>query len=150
MILVIPHEHATYYGNILMQENWCASAANLRNCYMAANSYPLSCTKKFKKRKKKVYSGKDENSLFGEGRKHTSDNTVIFIGTKQISAPTVKCTNTFIYMYRYSNNEDLSTALKLSLATVTPSHAEHGGPSCCVCKMAVYLMDSDCRHMVSQ
>jgi len=34
----------------------------------------------------------------------------------------------FIYMYRYSNNEDLSTGVELSLNTVTPSHAKHGGP----------------------
>lgn len=43
-----------------------------------------------------------------------------------------------------------STAVKLSLATVTPSHAEHGGPSGCICNMAVHLMDSDRRRMVSQ
>lgn len=76
--------------------------------------------------------------------------TLSFLGTKQISAPTVRCTNNMsIYMYRYSNNEDLTTAVKLSLATVTPSHAEHGGPSCCVCNMMV-LLDSDCRHMANQ
>lgn len=64
--LVIPHEHARCHGKILMRENWCASAANLRNIYMAANSYPLSCTNHFR------------SSLPEEGRTHTSDNSVMF------------------------------------------------------------------------
>jgi hypothetical protein len=84
-----------------------------------------------------VYLRKEEN---------TQVTTLSFLGTKQIFAPTVLRTSN---MYRYGNNEDLSTAAKLSLTTVT-SHAEHGGPSDCVCNMAVHLMDSDCRHMVSQ
>jgi hypothetical protein len=74
--------------------------------------------------------------------------TLSFLGTKQISAPTVRCTSTN-NMYRCGNNEHLSIAVQLSLATVTPRHAEHGGPLCCVCNMAVYL-DSDSRHTVRQ
>jgi hypothetical protein len=89
-----------------------------------------------------VYLGKAEN---------TQVTTLSFLGTKQISAPTVRCTNSmFIYMYHYNKNEDFSTAVKLSLATVTPSHVDNGGPSGCVCNMAMHLMDSDCRRMVSQ
>jgi hypothetical protein len=89
-----------------------------------------------------VYLGKAEN---------TQVTILSFLGTKQISAPTVRCTNSmFIYMYHYSENEDLSTAVKLSFATVTLSHADNGGPSGCVCNMAVHLMESDCRRVVSQ
>jgi hypothetical protein len=120
-----------------MQENWCASAANLRNFQVTANSYPLSCTKQIKSN---VSWGKEKN---------TQVTTLSLLGTKQISAPAVRCTNMFIYTYLNGNNEDFSTAVKLSLA-ITRSHAEHGGPSGCVCNMTVHLMDSDCHRMVSQ
>jgi hypothetical protein len=69
-----------------------------------------------------AYLGKEENIQM---------TTLSFLGTKQMSAPTVRCTSTN-NMYRCGNNEDLSTAVKLSLATVTPRHAEHGGPLYCL------------------